>query len=80
VIEKISPTSGVRILIVDDEKAIRRFLKTSLTSQGYEVSEAKNGKEAIAEFKSFRPDAIVLDLGLPDMDGVAVTKKIRELT
>lgn len=70
----------VRILIVDDEKAIRRFLKTSLTSQGYEISEAKNGKEAILEFKSFRPDAIVLDLGLPDMDGVEVTKKLRQLT
>lgn len=72
--------SKVRILIVDDEKAIRRFLKTSLSSQGYEVCEAKNGNEAIIELKSFRPDAIVLDLGLPDMDGVEVTKKIRELT
>ncbi len=73
-------TGGARILIVDDEKAIRRFLKTSLSSQGYEVDEAKNGKEALAGLKSFRPDAIVLDLGLPDMDGVDVTKKIRALT
>lgn len=70
----------VRVLIVDDEKAIRRFLKTSLSSQGYEVSEAKSGKEAVAELKSFRPDAIILDLGLPDMDGVEVTRKMRELT
>ncbi|MBP9855146.1 MAG: response regulator transcription factor [Candidatus Omnitrophica bacterium] len=73
-------SNQVRILIVDDEKAIRRFLKTSLTSQGYEVGEAKNGKEAIAELKSFRPDAIVLDLGLPDIDGIEVTKRIREIT
>ncbi|OGX50564.1 MAG: DNA-binding response regulator [Omnitrophica WOR_2 bacterium RIFOXYB2_FULL_38_16] len=73
-------SSGVRILIVDDEKAIRRFLKTSLSSQGYEVAEAKNGTEALTALKSFRPDAVVLDLGLPDMDGVVVTKKIRELT
>lgn len=72
--------NGIRILIVDDEKAIRRFLKMSLTSQGYTVSEVKSGKEALLELKAFRPDAIVLDLGLPDMDGVAVTKKIREIT
>mgnify|MGYP003395061630 CR=1 FL=1 len=77
-VENIS--NGVRILIVDDEKAIRRFLKTSLSSQGYEVCEAKNGKEALAELKTFRPDGIVLDLGLPDIDGVQVTKRIRQLT
>lgn len=74
------PASKVRVLIVDDEKAIRRFLKTSLTSQGYDIREAGNGKEAVEEVKSFRPDAIVLDLGLPDMDGVSTTKKIREST
>ncbi len=73
-------SNNIRILVVDDEKAIRRFLKMSLTSQNYEVEEAKSGKEAVEVLKSFRPDAILLDLGLPDMDGVQVTKKIREIT
>ncbi len=73
-------TQGPRILIVDDEKAIRRFLKTTLTSNGFTVSEASNGKEAVAELSSFHPDAVVLDLGLPDIDGIEVTRLIRKKT
>ena len=71
-------TEGLRILIVDDEKPIRKFLSISLSSYGYHVSEAINGREAIDAITSFRPDAIILDLGLPDMDGVEVIEEIRK--
>ncbi len=69
----------LRILVVDDERPIRRFLKASLSGQ-YLVMEATTGKEALAVAASGRPDAIILDLGLPDMDGVEVTRRLREWT
>lgn len=69
---------GPRILTVDDEKAIRRFLKATLSSNGFVVSEAGNGKEALEGLLLFHPDVIVLDLGLPDMSGIEVTKLIRK--
>ena len=68
----------IRILIVDDEKTIRRFLKATLISQGYNVYEAVNAKEALEYSVSSHPDAIILDLGLPDMDGTEVTRQIRK--
>ena len=64
--------------MVDDEKAIRRFLKASLSSYGYNVFESATGKEALERSVSSHPDAIILDLGLPDIDGVEVTRKIRK--
>lgn len=70
--------TGARILIVDDEPAIRRFLKTILTAHNFTVFEATRGEEAISQVTAQRPDAIVLDLGLPDMDGVQVTRVLRE--
>ena len=68
----------MRILIVDDEKTIRRFLKATLVSHGYNVFEAVNAKEALEYSVSSHPDAIILDLGLPDMDGIEVTRQIRK--
>ena len=68
----------LRILIVDDEKTVRRFLKAALISHDYSVSEAASGKEALELAVSFQPDAIILDLGLPDMDGTEVTRLIRK--
>ena len=68
----------IRILVVDDEKTIRRFLKTTLISHDYDVSEAATGTEALDLAVSSHPDAIILDLGLPDIDGTEVTRKIRE--
>jgi two-component system KDP operon response regulator KdpE len=69
----------LRLLVVDDERPIRRFLTASLSGT-YNVSEAATGTEALAETVSGRPDAILLDLGLPDMDGVDLTRRLREWT
>jgi two-component system KDP operon response regulator KdpE len=69
----------VRVLVVDDERPIRRFLHASLSGQ-YTVLEAATGEDALAVIVSGRPDAIILDLGLPDMDGVEVTRRLREWT
>ncbi|MCX6081163.1 MAG: response regulator transcription factor [Chloroflexi bacterium] len=68
-----------RILIVDDERPIRRFLNASL-SGSYAIIEAANGQEAIRAVTTERPDLIILDLGLPDLDGVEVTRRLREWT
>tara|TARA_R110000850_G_scaffold187351_1_gene313165 strand:+ start:302 stop:1027 length:726 start_codon:yes stop_codon:yes gene_type:complete len=67
-----------RILIVDDEQQIRRFLRISLASQGYAVLEAENGEQALAAVYTQAPDVVLLDLGLPDMDGHEVLQGIRE--
>ena len=67
-----------RILIVDDEQQIRRFLRISLASQGYGVLEAENGEQALAAVYTQSPDVVLLDLGLPDMDGHEVLQGIRE--
>lgn len=67
-----------RILIVDDEQQIRRFLRISLASQGYGVLEAENGEQALAMVYTQAPDVVLLDLGLPDMDGHQVLQGIRE--
>lgn len=72
--------NNLRILVVDDEKSIRGFLKTSLSAYGYSVFEAAKGKEALTESVSIHPDIIILDLGLPDMDGREVIVKIRKRT
>ena len=72
--------NGPRVLVVDDEPAIRRFLHTSLAAHDYVVFEAVNGQEALVAVAAHRPDLIVLDLGLPDMDGIEVTRLLREWT
>jgi two-component system KDP operon response regulator KdpE len=69
--------SGSRILIVDDEPEIRRFLRASLRVNQYEVFEAQNGSEAVTAVITHHPDLMILDLGLPDKDGVEVCKEIR---
>jgi two-component system, OmpR family, KDP operon response regulator KdpE len=70
--------TDVKILIVDDERAIRRFLRAALTSHGYDVMEAENGRSALAIAADRRPDILILDLGLPDMEGIEVTRQLRE--
>ena len=68
----------VRILVVDDEPPIRRFLRTALTAQGYRVEETGSGEEALEFLRRNPADLIVLDLGLPGMDGLEVIKRLRE--
>src|SRR5580698_9240001 len=68
------------VLVIDDEIQIRRLLKISLEANGYRVYEAANGELGLAEAAQRRPDVVVLDLGLPDMDGVTVLKRLREWT
>ncbi|KRE06697.1 two-component system response regulator [Bosea sp. Root381] len=70
-------TTNVTILIVDDEPAIRRLVRVSLASQGYEIIEAENAKQAMQLVKNERPDAILLDLGLPDIQGHELLAKWR---
>lgn len=69
----------MKVLVVDDEAQIRRFLNVSLGAQGYEVFEAGDCQEAVREFTTASPDAVILDLGLPDGDGLDVVKTIRSI-
>lgn len=68
----------IRVLVVDDDRAIRRLLRTSLGAHGYQVVEATSGHEALEAVIAHHPDLIILDLGLPDLDGVDVTRQLRE--
>lgn len=72
--------SKVRVLVVDDERPIRRFLRTSLEVHGYDIFEAADGLDALAAVVNHRPDLVILDLGLPELDGVEVTRRLREWT
>jgi len=70
--------TGLRVLVVDDESSIRRYLRAALSAQGFVVFEAANGQGAINAVLADRPDIIILDLGLPDFDGIEVTRRLRE--
>jgi two-component system KDP operon response regulator KdpE len=67
-----------RVLVVDDEAPIRRYLRAALGAQGFTVYESATGLEAISAVLGHRPDIIILDLGLPDIDGIEVTRRLRE--
>lgn len=71
-------TTKQRILVVDDEAPIRRYLRAALSAQGFNVYESASGEEALQAVLSHRPDIIILDLGLPDIDGIEVTRRLRE--
>jgi len=66
------------ILLVEDELAIRRFLRASLPSEDYRLEEAETGKQALLMATQQLPDLVILDLGLPDMDGRDVLRQLRE--
>ena len=68
------------ILVVDDELAIRRFLRLSLETNDYRIYEAENGRDGLAKAAQFRPEVIILDMNLPDMEGVEVLRRLREWT
>jgi len=69
---------NVKVLVIDDEVQIRNLLRMALSGYGYEVKEAANAEEGINFALTFKPDIIILDLGLPDADGIEVIKKLRE--
>jgi len=71
---------GLRVLVVDDEQPIRRYLRATLNAHGFIVSEAVDGQQALISAATDRPELIILDLGLPDMDGIEVTRRLREWT
>lgn len=72
--------TGPLILVVDDEVQMRRFLRAALGSQGYRLLEAERGGEVTGLVASHTPDLVLLDLGLPDLDGLQVTKLVREFS
>jgi two-component system KDP operon response regulator KdpE len=78
--EKTMSDKNPTILIVDDEPAIQRFLGVTLSSQGYEIVKAVTGQEALLEVDKCKPDLVILDLGLPDIDGMEVTRQLRKWT
>lgn len=73
-------TQDIRILIVDDEPTIRKVLRLSLESNAYKIDEAYDGKTAAAKVAEFHPHLVLLDLGLPDQDGLEVLKGLRKWT
>jgi two-component system, OmpR family, KDP operon response regulator KdpE len=66
------------IILIEDETSMRRLLKTILTAQGYLVIEAETGRRGLIEAGTRKSDLVILDLGLPDMDGAQVIKQLRE--
>src|SRR5262245_63354119 len=70
--------SSIRILVVDDEPQIRRFLRTTLSAHGYRVIEASCGREALTLTATEQPELVLLDLGLPDIDGLEVIQRLRD--
>jgi two-component system KDP operon response regulator KdpE len=71
---------ALRVLVVDDDPAIRRLLRTSLSAHGHVVYEEETGRGALEAVTMRKPDVAILDLGLPDMDGLEVTRTLREWT
>jgi len=71
-------TSGPLVLVVEDEPQMRHFLRAALESHDYRIAEASTAKEGIAQATTRAPDVILLDLGLPDGDGLDVTRRLRE--
>ena len=67
------------ILIVDDDRSMRALLNLAMTEEGYEVAEAKNGEQCLGEYQLLKPDAILLDAVMPDLDGFTCCEKIRQL-
>jgi two-component system KDP operon response regulator KdpE len=66
-----------RIVIIEDEQQIRRFLRTTLEAAGFEVFDAENAQRGLVETATRKPDILVLDLGLPDMDGIEIIRDVR---
>jgi two-component system KDP operon response regulator KdpE len=72
--------SAGRILVVDDQPQMRRFMRSTLTSAGYEIDDAKSGEEALNKLREFHPDLVLLDINMPGMSGLATCREIRSGT
>jgi len=72
------PATKPTLLVIDDEKQIRRLLRVTLEGEGYKVRETENGQLGLQEIAHQAPDGVILDLGLPDLDGTEVIKRLRE--
>jgi two-component system KDP operon response regulator KdpE len=69
---------GPKILLIEDEQEIRRFLRVALGSHGYRLAESATGKEGVLQAATGQPDLMILDLGLPDLDGMEVIRQVRQ--
>jgi two-component system KDP operon response regulator KdpE len=69
---------GLRVLVIDDEPQIRKLLRVSLGAHGYDVHESISGMESVTQAADIKPDLVILDLGLPDIDGKEVVRRLRE--
>ncbi|MGB8645555.1 MAG: response regulator [Anaerolineae bacterium] len=74
------PEQAPVVLVIEDEMPIRRFLRTSLVQHGYQFLEAATGRDGLDLATERQPDLVILDLGLPDLDGLEVTRRLREWT
>jgi two-component system KDP operon response regulator KdpE len=72
------PAKGPTVVVIDDEPQMRRFLRAALESLGYRFHEAATGQDGLAEAATRQPDVIILDLGLPDLDGLEIIRRVRE--
>ncbi len=73
-----SITHTATVLVIDDEKAVRRYLKTALSIHGYDVQEAATGQDGIYQIVRLQPDVILLDIDLPDINGLEIIRMVRE--
>ncbi len=73
-------SDGLQVLIIDDEVQIRRFLRVGLEANGYHTHETATGQSGIVKTAQLRPDLVILDMSLPDLDGLEVLKRLREWT
>src|SRR5262245_35374363 len=72
--------SGPRVLVIEDEPQIRRFLRATLMANGYQLLEAATAQEGLTQAATGQPELVILDLGLPDLDGLEVMRQLREWT
>lgn len=75
-----APIAGASVVLIEDEPQIRRFLRAALAGHGYRLFEAATGADGLTEAATRQPDLIILDLGLPDLDGLTVLARVREWT
>ena len=74
----MAESAAARVLLIDDEPPIRRLLRTALAAHGYTLIESSTGEDGLQQAATRSPDLIIVDLGLPDLDGVQVTRRLRE--